>query len=335
MEQPQPDPFLVLSEAALTGLGLTVFDIVTAIEQAILVEARGEILTSPKSGLSPGRGQGDPGDGRYMMTTLASGDAPNLTIVKSVMVSPRNPARGLPGVDGTILVQDSETGQLLAVMQAGWITAMRTAGLSGVAARRLASAQARTVAFVGAGVQARSHFAIFAALFPLTGISIYGRGKNNIDQLCAMARDKGLTVDICDTPRTAVAQADLIVSSISRFFDGAPFIDARWLKPGAFATIADLALPWIPDSLSAFDTVIVDSLAQERASPVKLVSPELVTGDLAGVLAQDAGRAASVAVDPAARRAFVFRGIAIGDFAVARLAWQRARGATAGKIANW
>lgn len=300
-----------MSDAELAGLDLSVREIVSAIGQAISDEAAGKILTNPKSTLLPG-------DGRYMMTTLASGDNPNLTVVKSVMVSPRNPGRGRPGVDGTILVQDSETGQLLAVMQAGWITAMRTAGLSAVAARRLADPKSSHMGFIGAGEQARSHLQIFASLFPLSSITVYGRGQANIHRLCSMARDMGLTARACDAPREAVEAADMIVSSVTLAYDIDPFVDARWLKPGAFATIADQARPWVPDSMSAFGGIYVDDTQQERASPAKLVDPKLISGDLRDLVSGD---------DPLTGgdktcRAFVFRGTAVGDFALVRLAWR-------------
>jgi ornithine cyclodeaminase/alanine dehydrogenase-like protein (mu-crystallin family) len=307
------DQFLALSDADMIGLDIPVATIVAAIETAIKQKANGDILAAPKSALLRG-------DGRYMMTTLATGDDPDLTIVKSVMVSPRNPDRGRPGVDGAILIQDSETGQLLAVLQAGWITAMRTAGLSGVAARRLANPQSASLALIGAGVQARSHLETFAALFALREITVFGRGQANIDHLCAMARDLGLEARVCDTARATVDGADLIVSSLSLSHDIEPFVDARWLKRGAFAAMPDQALAWLPDSMNAFATIHIEDNAQERASPKKLAPPDLVTGDLQELVcgASPAGFSA------ASRSAFMFRGIAVGDFALARLVWQKA-----------
>ena len=144
------DRFLLLSDSVLESLEISGRDVVDAIEAAILQDAAGQILTAPKSAVVPD-------DGRYMMTTLSTSDAPDLTIVKSVMVSPRNPDRGRPGIDGAILIQDSETGQMRALAEAGWITGVRTAGLSAVAARRLANPASRSIAFIGCGVQARSH----------------------------------------------------------------------------------------------------------------------------------------------------------------------------------
>ena len=314
----ESDRFLVLSDSDLAGLGIAVGDIADAVESAILDLARGVIRAVPKSALLPG-------DGRYMMTTLASGDDPDMTIVKSVMVSPRNPGRGRPGIDGAILVQDSETGALRAVMQAGWVTAMRTAALSALAARRLADPKAETIGFIGAGVQARSHLETFAAMFPLTGITVYGRGQANIDRLCDMAREMGLTAQACATPRETVEAADLIVSSVTLSYDIAPFVDARWLKPGAFAAITDLALPWLPEAMTAFDSIHIDDAEQEAASEAKLVAPDLVSGDLRTLIEAPAPTPGE------ARRAFVFRGLAIGDFALARLACLRAEDANAGQ----
>ncbi len=321
------DSFVILSDRTLAGLGISVGDIVGAIERAIAREASGAILTAPKAALLPG-------DGRYMMTTLASADGSEqgrgLTIVKSVMVSPRNPARGRPGVDGAILIQDSETGAVLALMQAGWITAMRTAGLSAVAARRLADPRAATVAFIGAGAQARSHLETFAAMYPLRAIRVFGRGRANIDRLCALARELTLDVTVCDSARAAVAGADLIVSAVTLTHGMAPLVDARWLKPGAFATITDMALPWVADSMDAFDSLYIDDMEQERASATKMVSPALISGDLKHLV-----RVPAPVLAPRIRRAFVFRGLAIGDFALARLAYQRAVGTVTGVTAGF
>ena len=319
----KPDRFLLLSDSVMQRLGIAGTEIVDAIESAILQDAAGQILTAPKSAVVPE-------DGRYMMTTLSTSDAPDLTIVKSVMVSPRNPDRGRPGIDGAILIQDSETGQMRALAEAGWITGVRTAGLSAVAARRLANPASQSIAFIGCGVQARSHLAIFSDLFPLGSIRAFGRGQENIDKLCNMARGMGLTAEAFDDPRAAIDGADLVVTSVTLNYEIEPFLNADWVKPGAFAAITDLALPWQPDSMGAFGPLFVDDLVQEEASPKKLVDPSLVKGDLKTLLTAGPGDFA-----PEARRGFVFRGIAIGDFAISRLAYLRAVQAGVGQGVTW
>ena len=318
------DSFLVLSDETLAGLGISVAEIVDTIEEAIRAEAVGKVWTAPKSAVLPG-------DGRYMMTTLSTSDNPDKTVVKSVMVSPRNPSRGLPGVEGNIILQDSESGRLRACMQAGWITAMRTAGLSAAVARRIANPRSQTIAFIGCGTQARSHLETFADLFPLKEMRAYGRGQANIDRLCHMAEKKGLTGKAYDTPREVLEGADLIVSSVTLSFDIEPFVDARWLKSGAFATITDIAAPWVDDGMAAFDTVIIDDREQERVSQKKMVDPKLVRADLKGLIAGDV----DASFDPEQRSAFIFRGLAIGDFAIASLAYERARAAAKGISVSW
>lgn len=307
------DGYLFLSDETLAGLGITTAEIVESIEKAVLAQAGGTLWTAPKSAVVPG-------DGRYMMNTLSAADEPDLIVVKSVMVSPRNPARGLAGINGAILLLDSETGLLRAVMGAKWITAVRTPGLSAVVARRMANPQSTSIAFVGCGVQARSHLDAFAELFPLKEVRAYGRGQENIDRLCAETRKKGLEARTCKTPQEALEGADLVVSSITLSFDVEPFLDARWLKAGAFAAITDLAAPWTPEGMTAFDSIIIDDHEQEAASPKPMVDPQLVRGDLSELVS---GRA-TAAFAPDKRSAFVFRGLAVGDFAVAALSYARA-----------
>jgi len=305
---------LFLSDEALADLGISTDAMICSIERALGEQAAGRLWTAPKSALLPG-------DGRYMMATLSTGNEPSLTVVKAVTVSPDNPHRGLSGINGAIMLFDGETGLLCGVMGANWVTAVRTAALSAVAAKRLANPQSTSVAFVGCGVQARSHLDAFSQLFPIEEIRAFGRGQANLDRLCAAAEAKGLRARRSASAREALEGADLVVTSITLSYDTQPFLDAGWLKPGAFAAITDLALPWLPDSMSAFDTVVIDDRQQEATSDKPMVDPDLVRGDLTELATGqvELGFAAK------ARSAFVFRGIALGDFAVAALAYERAK----------
>ena len=304
---------LHLSDDRLSGLGITTDEVIGAIEHAIHAQADGRLWTTPKSAITPG-------DGRYVMTTLAVGDEPALTVVKCVSVNPRNAARGIDSINGAILVMDSDTGVLLAVLDANWITAVRTAGLSATVARRLAKPNARSIAFLGCGVQAHSHLAAFSDLFPLAEVRAFGRGQTNIYKLCAEGTRRGLACRVANTPADALIGADLVVSSMSRTPDGDPFIDASLLKPGAFATISDTAWAWEHAGLTSFGTVIIDDHAQEAALAQPMTGAATVTGDLSELIT---GQVPS-GHDATLPSAFIFRGLAIGDFALAGLAYQRA-----------
>ena len=304
---------LFLGDADLARLGITPSEVVSAIEDAIRDAQEGRLWAAPKSAILPG-------DGRYTMATLAASDPSGVVVVKTVMVSPENPARGLPTINGAILILDAETGLLLAVMDANWVTAARTAGLSAVAAKRLADPDAGTMAFIGCGVQAHSHLEAFRDLFQLREIRAFGRGGANIEKLCATARAKGLRAIVCTDPQAALDGADLVVSSVTLDHSMEPFLDARWLKPGAFAAITDQGSPWRDEGMKAFKRVYVDDLEQEKAMEKKMVAPELITGDLAALVLDTP----AVAHDPASPGAFIFRGMALGDLALAGLAYRRA-----------
>lgn len=294
----------LLDDAALRALNIGPTQVVDAIRGAVQEISAGDLSVTPKSVLQPG-------DGRYMMATLATG---RVTVVKAVSVCPDNPGRGLPSITGSIMVLDAQTGECLAVMDAEWVTAVRTAGLSALAAQTLASPAAETIGFVGCGVQARSHLELFAELFPLTRVLCHGRGAANIDRLCAMARDMGLEAEACERPEALLEQSDIVVSSITITYTGDPFLDAGRLKPGALAIVTDAAKPWHRGSFDAFGAVVVDDRAQELSMPDPVVAAERITGDLTDLVG---GRI----VPDAAPRAFMFRGIAAGDYALAAKVW--------------
>ena len=308
--------FLYLPDSAIEALAIPPGEIADAIEAALIAKSEGRLHVTPKSALLPG-------DGRYMMSTLAVGDE-GLTVLKTVSVSPHNPGRGLPAINGAILVLDAETGLLKSVMGANWITAHRTAALSAVVARRLADPASASIGFVGCGVQARSHLAAFRALFPLEQVLACGRSAANRDAFCEEVRALGLDARAADAEET-LREADIVVTSITLDYSVEPFLDAAWMKPTAFAAITDLCIPWHPESLARLGTVVIDDLEQERASERPLIGAQAIAGDLTDLVTERIGELTQPA-------AFAFRGLALGDYAAAALAYSRARETGAGKV---
>ena len=303
-----------LSEPLLERLSITTGEAIECIERLIIGQREGRVWCAPKSVLYPG-------DERYIMATLAVADDPPVVATKSLVLNPRNRERGLPVLRSLVTLLDSQTGEPLAVLDGNWVTAKRTAGLSAVAAKRLARPDSTSIGFIGCGVQARSHLEAFCDLFPLREIRAFGRGAANRDALCRAAEVLGLSAVACATAREAIEEADIVVTSVTLLPDPVPFLDARWLKPGAFATVTDLATSWLPESMVAFERIVIDDLEQEAKLSKPMVAPTLVAGDLSGLIAGDLpGRASGEE-----RSAFVFRGLAVGDLALAALAYQRAK----------
>jgi len=302
-----------LSEEQLSDLDISTYDVIESIETLISKLDNKTAWSAPKAVLLPD-------DGRYMMAALAAADEPPLLAVKTVVQNPRNPGKGLPHINGLVTMLDSNSGLPVAILDGNWITAIRTAGLSATAAKYMARKDSSIAAFVGCGVQAKSHLHAFSDLFPLQEVRIFGRAQASLDSFCQNAADLSLSPVVCATAQEAVAAADLVITTVPYPANLPPLLDAGWLKPGCFAAIVDLATPWNKASFSAFDHIAIDDLDQEAALPSKLAPSEFVTGDLSGlVLGKFKGRCRDMD-----RTAFIFRGHAMGDLALSGLACQRA-----------
>ncbi|HEY2327408.1 MAG TPA: ornithine cyclodeaminase family protein [Gaiellaceae bacterium] len=127
---------------------------VDAVRDAFIAHARGEWTMPPKVYVT----NYPAGDFRAM-PALGGGHA----ILKWVTSFPGNPARGLPTVTGLVLMSDAETGELLAVLDAAAVTALRTGAAAVLAAETLGRADAKTAAVIGAGVNGSAAARTFVA----------------------------------------------------------------------------------------------------------------------------------------------------------------------------
>lgn len=297
-----------LTGERLEGLGLNPSQIADAIEHLFAERAAGRAWSTPKSMILPP-------DGRLLMTMMAACEDPPVMAVKSLVMNSANPAQGLPQINAKVTLTDARTGAVLATLDGNWITEVRTAALSLIAARRMARPDAESLALIGTGVQGRAHLAAFAEEFALKRVYLVGRGHENLDRLAVLALDSGIEPIECDA-ESAVRSADMVVSSISYNKETVPFLDGAWVKSGAFVAVTDTFVPWLRETL-AFDRCVLDDLEQERAMTARKLFPlELVSGDLAGLLSGEVkGRCSEDE-----RVLFAFRGHALADLAAALLA---------------
>ncbi|WP_050605425.1 ornithine cyclodeaminase family protein [Ruegeria sp. 6PALISEP08] len=311
-----------LSQDDMIGLGLTTEQIVDSIECAIRGSVNGTVWGAPKAVITP---LDDP---RYMMAALAAMDDPSLLAVKTVVLNPENNANGLPQINGLVTMLDSVTGLPAAVLDGNWITEVRTAGLSAMAAKYMANSDAKTIGFVGCGAQARSHLDAFADIFDLEHMCYFGRGQANQDRLAEQAKARGIPSTACASGQEVAASCDLLVTTVTHTGGAAPFLDASGMKAGSFAAVVDLAAPWKRDSLGTLDCVVIDDLKQEASLPNKLCDPGFIHGDLAGLVTGETnGRNARED-----RTAFIFRGHALGDLALSVLVLETHRKRDAGRL---
>lgn len=116
------DSIPYLSEETLAGLGIGTDEVIESIEALIIGSSRSTVWNAPKAVIQPP-------DGRYVTALLAAADDPAFLTVKTLILNPRNSDRGLPQINGVVVMLDSQTGLPAAVLDGNWITAVRTAAM--------------------------------------------------------------------------------------------------------------------------------------------------------------------------------------------------------------
>jgi ornithine cyclodeaminase len=205
---------LILSEHDVERL-LTMEECIGVMEEALRALARGDVHNPLRQAI---RAPGAPGI-LGLMPAWRGGERP-VYALKEVCVFPGNPARGLDTHLGAVLLHSGETGELLAMANAAAITAIRTAAVSAVATKLLAREGARTLAILGAGVQARSHLAAMRLVRPIEEVRVFSRTPEKANKWGKPA----------GSAEEAVRGADIIVTATS---SREPVLQRAWIADGA------------------------------------------------------------------------------------------------------
>ncbi len=202
---------------------LTMAEAMAAVEEAFRQHALGNVLMPLRTTIRV-HGGVNLGMPAYI------GGAMDALGLKVVSVYGGNPARGLPAVIATVLLNDPRSGALLAVMDGTWLTAMRTGAVSGVASKYLARTDASVVLVLGAGVQAQTQLEAVCQARPIHRAYVHdlnaAAGRAYAEKMAARL---GLEVLPTDAPQAAMAQADIVVTATSAH---EPVFPADWLHPG-------------------------------------------------------------------------------------------------------
>lgn len=164
------------------------------------------------------------------MPAYVGGDLDALGL-KVVSVYGDNPKKyGLPAVLATVVLNDPKTGDLLAIMDGAWLTAMRTGAVSGVATRYLAREDAKTAAVFGAGVQACTQLMAVCEAREIRLARVYDPLPEMQNRYCQeMSERLGIELIPAPSPRAAVEGSDVIIAASSA---RTPVFEGEWLSPG-------------------------------------------------------------------------------------------------------
>ncbi len=248
---------LYLSRSDVESTGVEISVIIEAVENAFLEKGRGKTEAPPKPGLHPKPDAIIHAMPAYIPALKSMG-------IKWISGYPGNPEKGLPQIAGLIILNDPETGLPLAIMDATWITAQRTAAATAVSAKYLARSGSETLGILGAGVQGFSHFEAMKTLFPIKKVIVYDIHPEQTDIYERKVKDAwpGMAVIKAKEPRQAVEGSDIIVTAGPITKTPHATIQAGWLSEGAFASLVDFDSYWSREAMCDADKFTTDDIPQ-------------------------------------------------------------------------
>jgi ornithine cyclodeaminase len=215
--------------------------------------------------------------------------------LKVLSMFPRASERGLPGVQGVVLLIDAVYGEPLALIDGITVTEIRTAAITALATAQMAVPDTRSLAIIGAGAQARSHLAGLATLTSWKPIRVYSRSASRVRQLAEWAAESlGLTVEAAESAAAAARGADVVCTVTSA---SEPVLaDADIGRSGTHVNAIGAfgaSCRELPTELMARSRIIVDSREAALAEAGDLLIPinegalaaNSIAGELGKVLA--------------------------------------------------
>jgi thiomorpholine-carboxylate dehydrogenase len=237
--------------------------------------------------------------------------------LKAVTFYPSNVERGIPTHMAMIFLVDRQTGTPLAIMDGRLITEMRTAAVSAAATKLLAPPDAKILAILGSGVQARSHVEALRLVRRFEEIRVWSPTTEHAEQFAKDVGEKATSAE------KAVRGADVIVTVTS---SRTPVLNGAWLKHGCHVNAVGACRPdWreLDDAAMKGGAVFVDSRegAMKESGDV-ILSHAKVYAEL--------GEALAGKLPARANETTIFKslGMAVEDIAAAMLVY---RSVTSGK----
>ncbi len=299
---------LVLGRDELGSLLLSWTEVIDVLEDAFVQKARGLVQNPPKPAVRP---RAD----AFINAMPAYLGGSDRVGIKWVAGFEQNRAKGLPYIYGVFVLNDAETGRPLALMDGGWITEMRTAGVSGVAVRQVA-AQPRRLAIVGAGVQGRRHLELLLDRCPsIEQVRVFDAMPAAAASLLEHAPDQEGV--LATSAEHALESADLVVTLVTVPIE--PRLDASGTDPDAILLPVDYDDALGPVAANDASCYVVDDLEQYASVRARhwqgFRDPD---GELADVVE------GSFTLPAHGRRMFLNMGIAMDDVALGALCYDRA-----------
>jgi ornithine cyclodeaminase len=322
---------LILNTQQIRAL-LPINECIELMADALAALARDEVYQPLRTIIRPPDARGLLG----LMSAYRSGERGAFGL-KAICVFPGNPSQGKDAHQGAVTLFDRETGELLALMNASEITAIRTAAVSAVATRLLAREDASELAIIGAGVQARTHLGALACVREIKHARVAARAFEHSRRFAEeMQPQFSFPIEAVETNEDAVRGADLVVTATSSL---EPVIQRDWIASGAHVNAIGTHSPKsreVDSATMAGARIFVDrreSALNESgdyllAAAEGVVNPESIVGEIGELLiGTKTGRTSASEIT-----LFKSLGLAIEDVASADYLYRKAMDQGSG---NW
>ena len=277
-------------------------ELIPAMEKALIDFSAGKVTQPVRSVITV-----DPAGGFFGMMPARTPDGLG---IKLVTFYPTNVERGIPTHMATIFLADPETGAPLAVMDGRLITEMRTAAVSAAATKLLASPDAKILAILGSGVQARSHVEALRLARRFEEIRVWSSTKAHAERFAREIGAKAMSAE------EAVRDADVVVTATN---SKTAVLNGSWLKPGCHVNAIGACRPdWRElDDKAMANVVFVDS----REAAMKESGDVILSG---AKIYAELGEALAGKLPPRAHETTIFKslGMAVEDIATAMLVYR-------------
>jgi len=299
-------------------------ELIPAMRDALACFSRGDVVQPVRPTLRI-----EPAGGYYSVMPAHIRDERGGALgMKSVTFFPSNAGGPHPTHLATVLLLDPATGSLVALLDGRLITEMRTAAVTAVSVDLLARKEARHLAILGSGVQARSHLEAVGLVRRLESVKVWSRTAAHAEDFARqMAGAVACRVETSASVRDAMRGAEIVVAVTAAT---EPITDAAWLEPGMHLCAVGSSAPDMREldaDTVARARVFVDSRRSAEAEAGDLllarkegrIGPDHVVAELGEVAAGAPGRRAADEIT-----LFKSLGLAVEDVVTARLAVSRA-----------
>jgi len=230
---------LYLSRQDVASAGVAMAEIIDLLENAFKEKGKHQTEMPPKPGIHPGGGD------NFIHAMPAYIPSMKAAGIKWVSGFPQNLKRGVPYINGLLILNDAETGLPVSVMDCVWLTGMRTGAATALSARYLARSDSSIVGILGCGVQGRTNFEALNVLFPLQVVKAFDSDKKAARTFAEEIQTRfDVRVEIVETPEAAVTGSDIIVTAGPILKKPHATIQAGWMSEGAFASLVDFDSYW-------------------------------------------------------------------------------------------